>query len=465
MKKILLAGLSLFVLNANAQLKTQPTIQIDPSNMVNNIKKEIGTVRNYNINKNQFNNDLFGNTKKTRAVGKRYFSFPRDMDTFLISLGGLGIFKNDNLDSRLMWKDSSVKVAYTNGFSSTEVMSIYQVLDPFASRWNSEAFVGELAIGSNYSVDTLGMVCSYSRIATKPNVVDTLRMSFIKGAQMASLSYPASSAIGLLYSDTVEIAGVKTTYASKIANSSSTANPTVIIKDIYLNAASEFDTLSSGFNYFESPVNISMTNDIIGATVTFISGDPNIIVGDSIVRYNNFRFATFSEGTGTGAGFVSSNMYREDNDYNMSGNSWCPLPYGLSAGAAERYYYPAISYSDAVPANILGWQYHWLVWTINTTNGTPVGINKLEKQVIINVSPNPANSIVNFDLNFKNAFKATTITLTNMTGQIVKTVQLGNVAANSSKGYVMNISDLSSGLYIYTITADGKSQSGKLSVN
>jgi hypothetical protein len=47
----------------------------------------------------------------------------------------------------------------------------------------------------------------------------------------------------------------------------------------------------------------------------------------------------------------------------------------------------------------------------------------------------------------------------------VKTLNLGSIDANSTEKFNVKVSDLTKGLYIYTVNADGKKYSNKLMVN
>jgi flagellar hook assembly protein FlgD len=80
------------------------------------------------------------------------------------------------------------------------------------------------------------------------------------------------------------------------------------------------------------------------------------------------------------------------------------------------------------------------------------------------VSPNPATSDVTFALNLKESAKNVTIEISNALGQVVKTTKVGSVAANSTSNTTISVADLSAGMYIYTINADGQKTSNKLMV-
>lgn len=87
-----------------------------------------------------------------------------------------------------------------------------------------------------------------------------------------------------------------------------------------------------------------------------------------------------------------------------------------------------------------------------------VSSSKLEG-VTVNAYPNPASSVVKFDLTFAQPMNVN-IKLTNLLGQVVKTVAGGNMSGKNT--VEMDLSGLESGIYFYTVSANGKSVSKKL---
>lgn len=389
-------------------------------------------------------------TKKTRA-SKRYFSFPFDMDQFLTDNAMNPLVGDANLDVRYMWQDSTtVRVPFSNGLSAPETQSLSQVLDPYAARWNSSTFNGLPAVKPNvaYNVDSFAIVGIYTRKPNLANVVDTLEFRFIKGAQMGLLQYPDP-----LYPDTVKFAAIKTTYASRGGISTSTSAPTVTTIKYPLAAGAENDTLSNGWNYFAVPVNLSVTNDIVGVTVTFLTGEAGIPANDSIGKHNNFRFATFGEGTDDGSGGLDATaMYYAKNDFNMSGNTWTKAPTSITV-TGNNYFYPAIYYMDAVATNIIPWEYHWFEWTISGLTGT-VSTNDVNENILAsNVYPSPADNELNVSLNTVNAAKNVTVSIVSVTGQTLMSNTIKNNSNNIRTKF--DISNLTAGMYMCTINADG----------
>lgn len=89
---------------------------------------------------------------------------------------------------------------------------------------------------------------------------------------------------------------------------------------------------------------------------------------------------------------------------------------------------------------------------------TGISSSKLEG-VDIKAYPNPASSIVKFDVNFNKPMNVE-IKLSNMLGQVVKTVDAANMSGKNT--LEMNVSGLDAGIYFYTVSANGKSVSKKL---
>lgn len=70
-----------------------------------------------------------------------------------------------------------------------------------------------------------------------------------------------------------------------------------------------------------------------------------------------------------------------------------------------------------------------------------------------------------FSVRLVESAKNVNVTFTNAVGQVSKSINLGAIGANDTSKFNVNVSDLSKGMYIYTVTADGKKTSGKLMVN
>ncbi len=92
-----------------------------------------------------------------------------------------------------------------------------------------------------------------------------------------------------------------------------------------------------------------------------------------------------------------------------------------------------------------------------------LGVNKAKLEgVAISAYPNPANDRVTFKANFTKAMNAQ-FTLTNMLGQEVRSVNKANMFGTQTID--MDIADLPSGVYFYSVKADGKIATEKLIIS
>ena len=78
----------------------------------------------------------------------------------------------------------------------------------------------------------------------------------------------------------------------------------------------------------------------------------------------------------------------------------------------------------------------------------------------VNAVPNPANSQVNISFNMKSAADVT-VTLTNTLGQVVAAQNISNVVNGTAS---FNTSAIASGLYLYTVSANGQRITGRVVV-
>jgi hypothetical protein len=98
-----------------------------------------------------------------------------------------------------------------------------------------------------------------------------------------------------------------------------------------------------------------------------------------------------------------------------------------------------------------------------STYVSPVGIDAMASSVSeLNIFPNPANDQVNIQCVFGNP-AATTITLTNMLGQVVleRKFEAGERTINEN----ISLNSISSGVYFVTIAANGEKQTRKFTVS
>lgn len=86
-----------------------------------------------------------------------------------------------------------------------------------------------------------------------------------------------------------------------------------------------------------------------------------------------------------------------------------------------------------------------------------LGIDEIENQLALNMYPNPAKENVTVTFNAEN--NAGTITITDLSGKVVKAVNA------TSAQTVINVADLQAGLYVVRVAAGNKQSTQKLTIN
>jgi Secretion system C-terminal sorting domain len=440
MKKILLVGLSLVSVSSFAQFKNS-----DNKTLFENVKPNLKTMFKPGS----------GQPKATRANSRWYDPLISTLQFRNGDTTGL----DNNTNNVFLWQDTTMLVRYSTSTGSTYLGGIYlksmaQIFDPTALRFNSPVFnAGELQVKKTdgFTVDSVAFAGFYRRLPSKNNIVDSLIVTVGYGTGSGSTSAVSNqyvlagtngaSTIACYGTDSMTIGVLYYNFAKMGLDGSN-----VIRKAIPLTAA------DSGGKYFQTNLNLVVpAGNKVAMSVDFKSGDTWIPKVDSISNFNSFR------------AFYTEEVANELQSYNKNDwNSTASLE-GDTTGWGDQYV-PNYFYIGSACGKTFDREQYWSLYKITSGSTTFVSIDDIKTQVAVNVSPNPATNYVMFDMNFANSFKSTSIQVTNMMGQVVKTATLGKVTANTSKKFKMNIDDLTSGLYIYTITADGKSQSGKLSI-
>jgi hypothetical protein len=450
MKKILLFGMALASLNAGAQKlnpKQGPAVA--------------GGVKAFNL---QDHKARLGG-KQTRGQYKRTYNIVDAQDALI---GGT-IYSNfsTTVNAALIWQDSTMKALYNLGGGvlgqdGIWIKSFTQTIDPASPVFNNElAYGGELEInrGESFTIDSVYVPCIYNRAPTKPNIVDTLIVS-VTGPQNLNYWRESQAAIITKYSgvDTITFSGI--TYDFNKLGVLGTADQVTI--KYPLNAAAGNDTNASGWNYFKIPVNLTVnprnTNTMgqgvnnIAMSVTFKSGDtwiPNVdSVGSSVTRFNNLRMVSFEEAENTFPPLPTKYEFNFSHIIPQDTNGWGDWPV------------PATYYNS----NTFSYDMHWFDYVISCNNcGAPVGIQNVVLNNNIKLFPNPATSTLNVNFSFASAPKASSIEVVNAIGQVVYSSNITAKGADVKE--VINTSNLSNGMYILKVTADGLSTNKQFSVN
>jgi len=442
-KALLLLAAGAFGFSAQAQL-------VAPSIVAKQVKTPIQEPINVS-NFLQTKNAATHTANKTTAGGSRWY-VPFEMYNFLL----LGQQLENNLSACPIWFDSTVLQVFSTGAGPINYSSVAQVVDPINS--NSQLFndpasyPGEIKISSTdaYTVDSVTIVGVYERKLNKPNVVDTLVMSI----GVSSYTYywnknTSTWAAPYLPSGKDTLWGVAPTAIDSVNRavfSDNSAAPRIYWK-VPLTAAMGDTGLNVQQYTFAVPnggYNVP-AGSRVAVSYTFKSGDtwtPNV---DTFSSMNNFR-AIFGEAT---PGSQMPYYYYSAGDRNGS---------ALMFSTDTSWYLPSVVI-EAV--NTVDFRYEFLYAGIYascpTCYLTSVG-DVTNDITAVNAYPNPANTSVDVSFSLKNGGSAN-VNLMNTVGQVLKSVKTNNGRATFST------SDLASGIYFYTVEANGQKITNRVVVS
>ncbi len=380
-----------------------------------------------------------------------------------------------------LWKDTMAVMAYS-GTSGTEwqhnrSVSLGLTTDPAYSGFNDASYYyGETQVtsGDAYTVDSIRFFGRYGYNPTKTGVTDTLRVVFAYGAGMTStddvyLGRTTNPAVltryGLAATDTMN------TYRLHFDTVTTRATGVnVVVKDIILDNSGASpawgDTLSDGTYVGQVQVSSSgisiPAGNLLGASVTFISGDASFTAHDTVFgssvgfKYNMFRpFVAFRGTSATPAWATYSADDRNNGVFktlpdtaNGWGGQYIPLWFwSASGGTASTLQYPWIEFrvSACATCGIVG---------------DPGGVNSVTTINKASAYPNPANDEITVPFNL-NKDADVLVTLNDMTGRAVASMQYSKVSNGKA---VFSTAKLPAGLYMYTVSADGQKMTGRISV-
>lgn len=346
----------------------------------------------------------------------------------------------------------------TAGYDTVFLTSFASVLDPSTSKFNdiglATALGNPIAI-TNSNPYTLDSVRVYGEYRRKPNstVTDTLRFAIVYGggANTNIPTYYFTGMQGNFGYDTVRFAGIWHDTVRNIAGKAAATAPNVVIRDVYLNANNANDTAGTGSNFEGLNVyGVSVSGvtvpagQLVGATVTFISGDNSIQTWDTAflasgdIKHNHWRAWYFTEKT-------SAFQTYTPGDWNVGLTKYNDY-YDRTGGGWRGLYIPSYAYTNPV------WHENPLIdykLTCATCNPIINSIDDLNNVTDIKAYPNPANDNITVAFGMNNA-KVATVTISNAVGQVLASEKTNNGKA------VFSTANFSSGIYFYTVEANGK---------
>ena len=374
-----------------------------------------------------------------------------------------------------LWGSNTVLMNFSSGFDTANLVSYGGVIDPSFSGFNNFSYYpGEMQINSTnaYAIDSLQFTGVYLNNPASLTV-DTLRVSFVYGdGSTASDIYKVSTTIntGSILTNYGAVGSTIDNYRMHMNTGTLTASgTTVITKNILLDNTSTppswaVDTVN-GLYVGRVAVGTAGTGisipagSMVGMSVTFLSGATMPMLYDTVffgspavppVKYNMFRAGVVHRGVAGTPAFPSySATDRNTGNYvdKTTTNYYVPHWFWSSGASAASVQYPdfavrAICASCGV-----------------VVDGTS-SVNEVAKTTKVNAYPNPATGELNIPFSITKSADVN-VTLTNMLGQVVATKNMGNVANGTA---VFNISSVPSGIYTYTVVADGVATTGRVAI-
>jgi len=332
-----------------------------------------------------------------------------------------------------------------------------------------------------YQVDSISLEGIYKRNpATPSTVVDTVRVTYTTSPNLASwVSWGWGTTYGgdSIYFKTLYFDSLRSVAAQKTG----TTTPVYTVDEL-LHIGDTTAGNSVGVWLLQLPSILSVpANQLVGASVTFISGDPaasganRATFADTVRRSNNtYKYGSWRQY------FIYNNLTGavgpEDVGYGPTNPpcASCALvgwnmgqielePSSRTAGAQMDMFasvqVTSTSGSVSTPTTdqypSIG--FHLLCSSCPTVGTSTLGVQKVTDLSNINVVPNPANNYV--AITFNQAASATAeVTLTNTIGQQVAAQSVTNGKA------LFSTTTLPAGIYVYSIKVDGQSATGRVVV-
>lgn len=143
--------------------------------------------------------------------------------------------------------------------------------------------------------------------------------------------------------------------------------------------------------------------------------------------------------------------------YNPIANSWQPTT-NYSGGLMSDGVAFTIDSNGYIGTGIYGSNANSLFWEYTFDNSPALGVQTIVKTAIINLYPNPARNVVTLNYSGINSLPAT-LSFMDMLGNTVSSFPIQNESGQMS----LDITGLSSGVYVYRVTAQANMlQTGKI---
>ncbi len=319
--------------------------------------------------------------------------------------------------------------------------------------------------GDAYKIDSLYIYGFYGRNTARTTTTDTMRVAIVYGGAATGSDLPVYYYSGMMASfgfDTVRAAFIGTDTTKNYCMARGT---TRVIKDILMTTATLADTLAGGINEikvaYPGGFNVPAGN-VVGISVTFLTGDTYTPYVDTIF-YGSARSAN-----PFGRGMFRPSLFEQNvggfpryypGYYNTGFVKFAP-----DAGSYRGLMIPSYAYTAPFTLEIPNIDVVASCTACKTIDEyRKASINDKSIFADVNAYPNPATSTLNVP--FTIAEKANvTVTITNMVGQVLATQNIANVSAGQKTTATFNTNGFATGVYLYTIEANGQRISNRFTV-
>lgn len=395
---------------------------------------------------------------KTTLDGKRLHSY---LD-FLVAAGN-----SVNASFPYSWWGADMLSIYSGPGGvgvQTDTMNFISygtVLDPTNGAFNDPALpnsTGTIHIKNynSYTVDSAYVYGVYGRNSTKTGIVDTMIISMVYGGPNIRY-YRYGGSMANYGVDTVTGPAIRYDKVIRTADSFGTGNPLVVTKKILLDVNSKNDSTSSGLTIVRADFGVSIPADqIVAVTATFKSGEAYTPYSDTVFRgsvnsaepfkYGLWRPAIYEQNEGKYPTYTPGNV-----------NSGVFKIYGDSANGYDNNYVPMVAYINAETR----YEFPDIDILLSCVGCSQVSVANVPNSIRnLGAYPNPANNELHIPFALENSSDVE-VTLSSITGQVLKTQNMGNVSGGTA---IFSTSDIANGMYIYTIKAADIARSGRITV-
>jgi hypothetical protein len=362
----------------------------------------------------------------------RWYNYATTMDQ---ALGGISA-----LSMTYLFPDTTIIAKYGTTNGGPWMHNAGVVLDP-KSAWFQSSTEYNITGSDNYTLDSVGFLCSYTRHLAS-TVVDTLIVEFVPGSSNDLPVYYFTGMAGNYFSDTVRFAALTHT------NGMLDAASKTVVK--YLLTEADTVSISGGWNYIlvgaPSPIAVN-AGENVAVAYQFKPGYSYSLT-DTLNNMNYFTMVSYEEqGDNTyptyAPGDYNSSQITEDDSRFNPNSGW----YG--------FYIPEWAYTQGY-----GFENHVVDFMLSVN----IGINAAEEN-IISVSqnfPNPFNGTTDIAYNLTKTANVN-VAVYNVAGAQIMNVAEGLKTAGNHK-VQLDASNLPAGIYYYTFTADNYSVTKKMIV-